>query len=198
MDRLRMRLKTPANSLLAIVLALGLAGCSGFSGLSRRTPIGVDGVRCVGRITPPSFAAKEVSDAALLAEALGASGKGGVCAGKVFMLQEEVRVYRLWDSSRTYSVYGRWWSLSRPEGSRDAYRADYAICPAWSALDRLTSCTIKAGTLIVIGPTQSASCETDTYPKSAKNQVYVRNDAAKGQLLVADCRDEGIWPSTAR
>jgi hypothetical protein len=184
------------SSLLAtIVLSVGLTGCGGLSTL-RRIPVGVDGVRCRGRVATPSFAAKEASDDALLAEALGASGKGGVCAGKVFIVQEELRVYRLWDSGRASSVYGRWWALTRPEGSRDAYRADYAICPAWSALDRLTSCTIRPGTPIVLGPTQSATCPTGAYPKSAQTQVYVRNDAAKGEILVADCRDEGFWPAT--
>lgn len=191
-----MRLKS--RILTAIVLVLGLTGCGGLSPALRRAPVGVDGVPCVGRVASPSFAAQEVSDEALLAEALGASGKGGVCAGKVFIVQEELRVYRLWDSSRAHSVYGRWWSLTRPAGSRDAYRVDYAICPAWSALDRLTSCTIKPGTSIVIGPTQSAACDTGAYPKSAENQVYVRNDAAKGQLLVTDCRDEGFWPAATR
>jgi len=191
-----MRLKS--SVLATVVLVFGLVGCGGLSPVLRRAPVGVDGVRCVGRVAAPTFAAQEVSDDALLAEALGASGKGGVCAGKVFVVQQELRVYRLWDSSRAYSVYGRWWSLTRPAGSRDAYRADYAICPAWSALDRLTSCTIRPGTLIVIGPTQSAACDTGAYPKSAKNQVYVRNDAAKGQLLVTDCRDEGSWPTAAQ
>ena len=185
------------SSVLAAIIVASLTGCSALSPTLRRAPAGVDGVRCVGRVATPAFAAKEVSDDALLAEALGASGKGGVCAGKVFIVREELRVYRLWDSSRALSVYGRWWSLTRPEGSRDAYRADYAICPAWSALDRLTSCTIKPGTLIVMGTTQSATCDTGAYPKSAHNQVYLRNDAAKGELLVADCRDEGFWPTAA-
>jgi hypothetical protein len=191
-----MRLKS--SVLASIVLLFGLSGCGGLSPVLRKAPLGVDGVRCVGRVATPSFAAQEVSDDALLAEALGASGKGGVCAGKVFIVQEELRVYRIWDSSRAYSVYGRWWSLTRPEGSREAYRADYAICPSWSALDRLTSCTIKPGTSIVIGPTQSAACDTGAYPKSAYNQVYIRNDAAKAQLLVTDCRDEGLWPTATK
>jgi hypothetical protein len=195
-----MRLKSNApraHALVAVTLVFALSGCGGFSGI-RRPPAGVDGVRCVGRVASPPFAAKVVSDDALLAEALGASGKGGICAGKAFVVQEDVRVYRLWDSSRAWSVYGRWWSLTRPAGSRETYRSDYAICPAWSALDRLTSCTIKAGTVIVIGPTQSAACDTGGYPKSALNQVYIRNDAAKGQMLVADCHDEGLWPATAK
>ena len=185
------------TSVAAFILAISLAGCGGFTGIHRKAPVGIDGVRCVGRVAAPSFAAKEVSDEALLEEALGASGKGGVCAGKVLVVLQEVRVYRLWDSARAYSAYGRWWSVTRPEGSRDAYRADYAICPSWSALDRLISCMIKPGTEIVVGPTQSATCDTGAYPKTAQTQIYTRNDSAKGELLVADCRDAGLWPPAA-
>lgn len=187
-------IRSGAHALAAILLASCLAGCGGLSGILRRAPVGIDGARCVGRVTAPRFAARPVADQALEAEAVGASGKGGVCTAKVLVVEEDVRVYRVWDSSRARSAYGRWWSLTRPEGPRDAYRREYAICPAWSALDRLLSCTVRRGTAIVVGPTQSATCETGTYPKTGHNQVYVRNDAANGQLLVSDCRDEGPWP----
>ena len=82
-----------------------------------------------------------------------------------------------------------------PEASRGAYRHDYAICPAWSELNRLVSCRLKAGIEVVIGNTQSADCGAQGgHPKSANLQVYVRNDAAAGHLEVEDCRDEGPWP----
>ncbi len=181
-------MRAPGRFLVVAGIALGLAGCGSLS-------TGVDGLACAGSVDPPAGAAVAASSFARLGEAQGASGRGGICAGRVFVLRHSVRAWRVWDSSRHASEPGRWWSLSRPAGSREAYRRDYAICDGWSALDRLVSCEMKAGTVIVVGTTQSADCEEGIYPKSGFNQVYLHTDAAAGGTLVENCRDEGAWPS---
>lgn len=183
----------PIRCLLVASVALVLAACGSLS----RLDIGIDGVACVGSIEVPSPAAVAIAADARLDEARAASGKGGICAGRAFVLQQDVRAWRVWDSSRSAAEPGRWWSLARPAGSREAYRQDFAICRSWSALDRLLSCDLKAGAVILVGTTQSADCEEGTYPKSAFNQVYVRGDPSAGQVVVENCRDEGDWPSSS-
>ena len=138
--------------------------------------------------------ATQVKDDALLALALGASLKGGICSGKTFQVNKPLRVYRLWDTQVAESQFGSWWALTQPAGSRDAYRQEYAICPTWSALNRMTSCTVKLGTVIVIGTTQSVQCEDGSYGVSPSSQVFMKNNATAGQLAVENCRDEGSWP----
>jgi hypothetical protein len=135
-----------------------------------------------------------VDDPAMLAQALGASLKGGICAGKTFKINQPLQVYRLWDGQIAASQYGSWWALTRPNGSRDAYRQDYGICPNWSALNRLTACTVKPGTVIVIGSTQSVQCDDGSYGVSPSSQVFIKNNAAAGQLAVENCQDLGVWP----
>jgi hypothetical protein len=168
---------------------------------ARTQPLmGMDGVACVGELmaTPQGFEELDEGDgAALLAQSIAPSGKGGLCAGEVFLTKESIKVYRVWNSSKEYTRLGRWWSLERPEGTRDEYRRAYAICRSWSALDRLVSCTIKPNTSVVIGVTQSATCEEPgEYDKTGAQQVYVPNDAAAGAVFVEDCVDEGEWPAT--
>lgn len=177
----------------AVVVSVVLTACGSFTRMEG-APVGIDGVACVGTVGEPLAQAVSTSDTASLNEARAATDKGGVCAARAFVAQQPVKVYRVFDSSRGSSAMGRWWSLTKPEGPREKYRQDYAICAAWSALDRLTSCTIKPGAIVVIGTTQSVACEEGTYPKSANHQVYLQNDLAKGQLVVENCSDEGAWP----
>jgi hypothetical protein len=138
--------------------------------------------------------ANVVDDPAMLALALGASLKGGICAGKTFKVNQRLQVYRLWDGQVAASQYGSWWALTRPSGSRDVYRQDYGICANWSALNRLTACTVKPGAVIVIGSTQSVQCDDGSYGVSPSSQVFIKNNAAAGQLAVENCQDLGAWP----
>lgn len=152
---------------------------------------GTDGIACVGTVSQLPIGLVDAANDSLLNEARGTTGKGGVCVGKVLVAKEAVKVYRVYDGSRSTSMYGRWWALSKPSGARDAYRESYAICKNWSALDRLVSCTLKPGTQIVIGTTQSINCDDGAYPKSANLQVYVPNTPAT--LWVENCQEEGKW-----
>ena len=187
-----------------LVLAL-LATLSGCATLATRASvevaaaalvnaIGPDGIACVGAIPQTLLGLEDASNDALVAQALGVSGKGGVCAGRAFTATQPLTVFRVYASAATGSMYGRWWSPSRPTGTRDEYRAAYAICKAWSTLDRLMSCNVKPGAQIVIGVTQNVDCDEGAYPKSPSLQIYVPNDRNTQTLLVENCVDGGVWP----
>lgn len=174
------------RSVLVAMLAI-LSACSTLP----TKEVGVDGVACVGTVgVLPAGLAVAANDA-LLNEARGVTDKGGVCGAKVWVTQEAVKVYRVYDGDRSTSMYGRWWALSKPSESRASYREHYAICKNWSALNRLVSCTLKPNTQIVIGTTQSIQCDDGVYPKSANIQVYVPNTPTA--LLVENCQEEGAW-----
>jgi len=164
---------------------LWLVACAGLS--LQPPPSGIDGITCVGNIVTPPTGMLETHDNALLQQALGVSGEGKLCAGKVFVAKKPVSVYRVWNSDKAYTAYGRWWSFSLPAGPKAKYRRDNDICPSWSSLDRMSACTLKIGSKIVVGPGQSAKCETMTYAKSPTNQVFVPNDSRKHRILVENC-----------
>jgi hypothetical protein len=58
----------------------------------------------------------------------------------------------------------------------------------------LTACTVKPGAVIVIGSTQSVQCDDGSYGVSPSSQVFIKNNAAAGQLAVENCQDLGAWP----
>ncbi len=150
---------------------------------------------CVGAMAEPPEGARAVHDPALLESALGADGQGKLCAGAVFEATRPVTVYRVWQRDRAYTELGRWWSLDRPEGSREAYRQRNAICAEWSALDVWSRCELRAGARFVMGPGQSARCEGGAVlPRSETNQVYIDNDARQGRVYVDRCAQLGAWP----
>jgi hypothetical protein len=156
---------------------------------------GIDGAACVGR-TPDSLPAlAESANATLLAQVRLATNQGGVCAARVFVVTDPVRLYRVFDSAHPHSKFGGWWSLTPPEGSREAYRATFAICPEWSPLDRVVSCEVRPGSVVVVGTTQSAICQDGkVLPKSASLQVFVANDGRAGIVHVGACSEERPWP----
>ncbi len=154
----------------------------------KAAPAPVDGVACVGDIDAPPDGVKEVDDAPLLAQAMDATGKGKLCTGRVYEVVKPVTVYRLWMKAKPYTEYGGWWGLTPPIAGTDAYREMYAICPEWSDLDSMATCTIKVGAHIVIGPGQSADCAGGkSYAKNAANQVFIPNDTRKQQVYVEGC-----------
>jgi len=184
-------LMSPAVLMMGCTLLIGAAS----------TPVRADDNACMGTVQAPPPGLVEAQDPALLAKALGAPQQGKLCSGKVFVATQpgaRVTVYRVWDASKSYTALGSWWSFDAPQGPRDAYRRANEICPAWSALNKASRCTIKPGTEIVVGPGQSAQCDASlSYPPSAVNQVYIANDAQHGQVQVDQCEDLGEWPSAA-
>jgi len=146
---------------------------------------------CVGTVdVPAEFAVQfnPAEDDALLKTALGAPNTGSLCQGKVYAVigsDAEVTVFRAWNSTNPGSRLGKWWAFYRPNGKTSQYRSDYEICYQWSPLDKLTQCKLKAGTKVVVGTGQSATCSQYlTYPTSAAKQIYLDNSSA-----VYDCKD---------
>ncbi len=175
-------------------LLIILTGCAGLAPRSETAPVGIDGIACVGRIDALPAQLTAINDDQLLQTALGASGEGKLCFGQVLAATAPVTVYRVWNSDKSYTRYGSWWSFELPTGPKSSYRRDNGICPSWSALDRLSSCELKPGAKIVVGPGQSARCKTLTYAKSAVNQVYIPNDARAERLFVENCTAGTVWP----
>lgn len=180
------------TSTLCLVFTL-ISGCASLH--PNHHLLGKSGEACPGKIQAPADGLTEINDEALLQNAEDVHGYGKLSAGKVFAVQKPLTVYRVWDSSRPYSVTGQWWSFDAPKGSRDSYRAAEDICQEWSALDRVSTCTLKVGAHIVVGPGQSVGCQNGLYyPPSPVNQVYVPNDGKNNQLFV-DCPNPGVaWP----
>lgn len=138
---------------------------------------------------------ERVDDVALLDTVRLPAGKGGLCSGATYVARKPVRVWRLWDGSRPWTAYGGWWALGAPLPPRERYREAHAICPDWSALDRLIVCELKPGAVVAIGPTQSADCGAARLPPTAHTQVYVQNQAASERVDMAQCLDGGTWPA---
>ena len=176
----------PLSSLAAMVAAMLLSACAGPPAL-----IGMDGAACVGEVAPvPGLRA--VAAPAAVREAKGAPGKGGLCDGRAYVADAPVTLYRVWDASRPFSEFGVWWALEAPSGPRETYRLKYAICPGWSALDRVIVCTIQPGSTIVLGPGQSAECDggAPALPATTAVQVYFPPQAAHLQA----CSSSTNWP----
>ena len=133
---------------------------------------------CPGNIdTPAGFI--EITDTTLLNASLGDSLQGGLCKGKVFEAQKDTIIYRAWNSTNPGSKQGHWWSFLEPQGSTSMFQKDYVICYQWSPLDRKETCTLKAGSKIVVGTGQSACCSQYlTYDPSPTIQVYI-DDASQ-------------------
>lgn len=178
---------------LLVALSLLLGGCANLTNHSEPGERGTDGIHCVGRMVPAPEGLTESVNPVLVSKAQMPSGKGGVCSAKAFTVTAPLVLYRVFDSAQPYSKFGGWWSLKRPGGSRAGYRAAYAICPAWSQLDRLVSCEVRPGTQVVLGTTQSAECADGTlYGKTGETQVFVANDGLAGIVHVGNCTEEPI------
>ncbi|MGZ0078071.1 hypothetical protein ACH5Y9_23840 [Methylomonas sp. BW4-1] len=123
----------------------------------------------------------------ILSHAIMKEGQGGISSGVLLKLKEDIEVYRLWDGAdKGINEYGgsnrigAWWSAERPSGNVDHYRAQNAICKKWNELRWVTKCKLKPGTLVVVGPTQSASCsDQESYAANNSLQVYVDNTSSR-------------------
>lgn len=179
----------------ALIFSLALSGCANLTIGAGSGERGIDGVACVGNVAGAVEGLSESGNPTLLARAQLQTGKGGVCAAKVFAATAPVVLYRVFDASKPYTKFGGWWSLKRPGDSKAEYRAANAICPEWSNLDRLVSCEVRPGTQVVLGTTQSATCaDGSVYAKTAETQVFVANDGRAGIIHVGGCSEEASWP----
>ena len=176
-------------------LLLILAGCANLGAPPTPIATGIDGQPCLGALPSAVNGLNPTTNPEMLAKAQMPLRKGGVCTAAAFAVAAPVTVFRVYDGTRPTSAYGGWWSLTRPGGSRDDYRAQNAICKAWSALDRLLACSLITGAEIVLGTTQSVTCDDGLeYPQTASIQVFVANDGRNNILYVENCRELGDWP----
>jgi len=108
---------------------------------------------------------------------LGAPDKGSLCQGQVYKSKEDaqITIFRAWNSTNIKSKKGRWWAFEEPSGTISNYRVEYGVCPSWSPLDELVSCTLKPGATVVVGTGQSAKCTSKTYPVSTTKQIFINN-----------------------
>lgn len=185
---------THSHPITLITFLFVLSGCTTSSMRPAHTELGIDNVACLGTVTEQPPELHEITLPALQKRAQFISGKGGVCSAKVFSVITPIPIYRIYDASQADSKFGGWWTFKRPSGTKEAYRADNAICEEWSRLDRMLSCKLKAGATIVIGTTQSAMCNNGLIlPKTIENQIFIPNDITTGTIYVDSCQEEKIW-----
>lgn len=73
----------------------------------------------------------------------------------------EVLLYRAWGGGGNASYASRlggWWSLQNPSAEYtdvDEWRAENAVCATFNTATTITKCTLKSGTQVIIGYTQS-------------------------------------------
>ncbi len=125
------------------------------------------------------------------------AGQGGISEGLVVRLTEDLPVYRMWsgpdklNASGFTNRIGQWWAYDAPTGTQAAYRDHYDICLAWNDLTWVATCTLKAGSVVAIGPGQSVSAETcgdptgqESYPANPDYwQTYVAKAWARADEL---------------
>ncbi len=115
-------------------------------------------------------------------------GGGGLSAGIVVKLNADLVVYRLYngpkwtDSQGRNNRFGQWWTYDRPHGTQTDFRRDYAVCQGWNEVSWVTTCKLKKGSVVAIGPGQSVDQDTC---------------AKKGESYPANQRDWQIWISEA-
>ena len=149
--------------------------------------------------TDPAYAQANV------AGAVKPAGDGGISEALVVKITADIPVYRMWsgpaklDKNGNTNRLGSWWSYDAPSGTQEQYRTEYEICTAWNDLTWVATCTLKAGTVIAIGPGQSVSAATcgdptgkESYPANPVDwQTYIDqayNKVGPGKPL--DCPPE--------
>ncbi len=142
-------------------------------------------------------------------------GTGNMSSASLIVALQDVPIYRAYSTpaiqcglDRPSGEFGNWWSITAlPAGShRDDYRKKMAVCPSWNDFHKKVSCTLKKGSVIAVGPTQSMDCTADNtakraqsgcaaviakwtnkFPTSGNHQVYLNmygRDADRPKFLV--------------
>lgn len=129
----------------------------------------------------------EGCESEILKQAIKEPGQGGIASGVLLRLTDDVPVYRLWNGpDAKLNAYGgtnrigSWWSADKPAGNVTQYQRANAICQEWNDLAWEVKCTLKKGTVIAVGPTQSANCKIgDSFQANPTQQIYVDNVASR-------------------
>lgn len=134
--------------------------------------------------------------------ATGQPGEGKVTRPYVVRLTTDVKVYRLWagpdvrDAQGRTSRVGQWWTFDAPSGTLASFRRRYEVCEKWDTLRWVASCTLRRGSVVVIGPGQSVSEQTcekpgESYPANSRDlQVYVSKAWDRADLVCPDQQED--------
>ncbi len=171
-----------------LVLALvALTGCArlvsarGPSGETFRVPRDVAGSLELVAAGDAAYAAADPVDAT------GTPGIGRVSRPYVVRLTRDLAVYRLWrgpdvrDAQGRTNRIGEWWAFDPPTGTLPSYRRRYEVCEQWNTLRWVAQCTLRRGSVVVMGPGQSVNAKTcedpsgrEEYPANDRDlQVYI-------------------------
>ena len=144
---------------------------------------------------------------------------GNMSSATLVVAQEDMQVYRAYSSpqlrcgvDRPSNEFGGWWSLvPLPAATaRESYRTKMAVCHSYNDMTKKVTCTLKKGSVIAVGPTQSIDCLDNQlkksapgcatviakwpgkYPASGNHQVYLnlfKREAEKDSFLT-NCHSE--------
>lgn len=164
----------------AICISCCISSLASCTHITSKTPLKIENLPvCSGHAELPVHLTDKfelVSDKKLLQKSIGKPEEGNLCQGRVYQSKKDSKVtlYRAWNSTNPGSKLGKWWVFEEPAGTISSYRSNYEICYQWSPIDKLVSCSLKAGTKVVVGTGQSAKCSAYlTYPTSGKQQIYI-------------------------
>ena len=92
------------------------------------------------------------------------AGEGNLQSYDLVVAMKDVRIHRAYSEKpfacgvqKPATAYGGFWSFEEPREKRK-FRTLNAVCNEWNDVSGKISCTLKAGTVIAVGPTQSATC----------------------------------------
>jgi hypothetical protein len=95
-------------------------------------------------------------------------GDGGVRCPKFFEVTTDktIHVSRLYAKNTDKAKpAGMWWTFDKYDVSqKTAYRNKFAVCKSWNDLIYGTTCTLKKGAMVVLGPSQSVHKYLKTDP----------------------------------
>lgn len=160
--------------------------------LAKAPETGIDGEPCVGFL--PDIPGTEPLPKIGTDRVRGMEGRGAMCAARAILVKEELRIYRVWNSQRTSTQFGRWWTIAEPRGPVATYQRMHGLCPEWMPLDRVTSCLVKPGATIFIGTTQSVRCAEGDLPATGEVQVYLDTLGVGADAYLSTCTEDRPWP----
>ena len=148
---------------------------------------------------------------------------GTMSSASLIVATEDVQVHRAYSTPANGTCgtksqsgeFGSWWSvMPLPAASgREEYRRKMAVCSSWNDFKMKVTCTLKKGSVIAVGPTQSMDCTADNHakekvpncaatakgwkdkhPANGNHQVFINlfgRDAERGAFLTG-CTS-GAW-----
>lgn len=173
-------MRTRIGRAFLVLAVIALAGCArlvpvrGPSGETFEVPRAIAGSLELVAAGDATYASADPKDAT------GAPGVGKVSTPYVVRLTRDLPVYRLWagpavrDAQGRTNRIGEWWAFDPPDGTLAGYRRRYEICEKWNTLRWVAQCTLRRGSVVVMGPGQSVSAQTCEDPSGREN--YPAND----------------------